>query len=113
MRAGILRHVITVESPPTERLPSGAMDPDAEWTPFCTIRAQVRPNGGTEIWGASVFNPEATHLVTIRYYPGLTAAMRVNFNGRVFNILNSNDDLERHDEILLLCTEGRSHGVVI
>lgn len=120
MKAGELRHQIFHEAPPIERLPSGGIDPNKPWTPVYPrvgatspiVRARVDPLGGTEIFGAGVFNAEATHRVTERFFPGLTTAMRINFQGRLFGILSIVNIDEMDTEMVLLCVEGRSHGTV-
>ena len=75
-------------------------------------RAMVEPQGGGEFFGGAVFNPEATHTITIRYWPGLLPSMRVNFQGRLFEIVNINDYEERHIWMKIQAKEGRSHGIV-
>ncbi len=115
-KGGELRHVIQFEVPPgsddAARLPSGGVDPDADWPVFATLRAKIESLGGTEQFGAAQFNPESMFRMTIRYYPGLTTAMRIRFGTRLFDVISLSDYDERHKFIIVLAREGKAHGVL-
>ena len=106
---GQLRHVVTIESPPTGEDATGANY--GAWTTFAAnVRAEIRPTGGSEQYGGGAYNPEAWHTVTMRHVAGFTSAMRINFGGRLFDVLNINDVMERGRWMVLTCKEGVSHG---
>jgi head-tail adaptor len=48
--------------------------------------------------------------VTIRYLSGLTTTHRMNFGGRLFDLSNINNVLERGRWMVITATEGASHG---
>jgi SPP1 family predicted phage head-tail adaptor len=105
---GELRHLISIEQKTETRSPSGAITND--WTEFASVRAKVEPTTGRELFAGMEFAAQSDHIVTIRYLPGLTTAMRINFNGRYLDILNLSDIEERHRVIIMNCLEGRSPG---
>jgi len=107
---GALRHKLVIEQPGSSQGASGAAI--NAWATFATVRAKVEPLGGTETLGAGAFNPEASHRITIRYLSGLTPDMRINWNGRYFDIANVNNVLERGRWMVISAREGRSHGSV-
>jgi SPP1 family predicted phage head-tail adaptor len=112
MIAGKLRHVIAIESPTEAKSISGAIV-NAPWSVFAAgLRAEIEDLGGSEKFTGDNFTSLSTHKITIRYYPGITTKMRVNFKGRFFDILNGNNVENRNRELDLMCREGRSHGNV-
>lgn len=104
LKAGILRHVITIQQATSSISDSGAVT--NSWADVCTLRAQVEPQGGSEVLLAGVYTPQATFYVTARFWPGLDTSMRVNFKGRLFNILNIENYQERNIWMSLLVQEG-------
>lgn len=70
----------------------------------------MKPVGGSEQLAAGIFNPKSMFEVTLRYLPNLLPTHRINWNGRLFEITNVNNVLERNRWITLMATEGRSHG---
>src|SRR5690348_4162643 len=97
MNAGQLRQIIDIEQPTEPRESSGAITL-APWSLFATVRAEIKPVSGTESFVGSEFLGQKTHDIEIRYLPGLTSKMRVNFktdaqrqagkDGRLFDILD-------------------------
>lgn len=105
---GELRHSVTFEAPPTTEDATGA--PYGNWTPFATTRAKLMPMGGSEQNAADAFQGRAGFLVTIRYLAGLSTMHRMNFGGRLFDLSNINNVLERGRWMVITATEGVSHG---
>lgn len=105
MQAGKLRHRITIESPADTQ---GATFGEAKltWSTFASVWAAVEPIGGKELLRADHVAGGLTHRVSLRYIAGVTAKMRINFNGRHLNIAAPpiNKD-ERNIELELLCME--------
>ena len=81
MRAGNLRHRISIQKPVVTRNNLGGVD--KSWQEFATAKAAVTPLRAREYFAARQVQAETTHLVTIRYITGITSEMRVIFNGRV------------------------------
>jgi len=112
MIAGKLRHVISIEQPAETKSLSGGIT-NAPWSTFVAgLRAEIEDLGGSEKSTGDNFTALSTHKITIRYYPGITTKMRVNFKGRYFDILDGNNVENRNRELDLMCREGRSHGNV-
>jgi SPP1 family predicted phage head-tail adaptor len=104
MEAGKLRHRITIQSVPVTRSSTGAT---VVGTPedFVEVWASVEPISGREWYDAARTNSEVTHRVRMRYYPGITASMRVLFRSRVFDIRSVLNIDERNRELHLMCRE--------
>jgi len=103
-----LRHTVTIEQKSTGRDSYG--QPTTTWTTFATVRAAVEPLRGREFFSADQFNSEVTARIRIRYLSGVTAAMRVSFESRLYNIKAIIDPEEKHDELQLMCGEGVNDG---
>lgn len=59
---------------------------------------------------AGSMQAEITHEISIRYRAGITAAMRVVYGGRNFEIKAITDDAEEHEALVLHCGEGLADG---
>lgn len=105
---GDLRHRITIQSVTnTQDLESGEIH--QTWATFAERWASVVPaetlSQRHEYWEAAQEQVKLTHVVTIRYTAGVTAAMRVLFGSRVLDIQTVVDLGERNKTMELLCTE--------
>lgn len=75
MKAGPLRHIVTIERPVRTRTGSGAVRDDFEpWLP--DIAADVHTITGSERWATPQIIAEYQARIRIRYRPGITAQMR-------------------------------------
>jgi SPP1 family predicted phage head-tail adaptor len=113
MRAGVLRHRITIQSRSSGRDALGGQVPT--WSDVATVWADVQPLSGRELLAAQANKSELTHTVTIRYQsqfsdPKVMAAMRILYAARIFNIHASIDPDERHIALELACGEGLNDG---
>lgn len=85
LKAGKLRHRITIEAPVETR------DPDSgevlvSWTPLYTkVAAAIEPLSVKEFIASKTLQSQITAHITIRYRDGLTAKMRINHNGKIYN----------------------------
>ena len=76
MRAGELRHRATLQRPDSTVNAHGESDPT--WTNFASrVPVQVFEQGSREVWNAQQRQPQITHVVSMRWLEGVTAAMRV------------------------------------
>lgn len=108
MEAGRLDKRVTIESQSVERNSIG--EPETTWEDFATVWAAVEPLQGREFWAQQQVQSAVSHRVRIRYLDGVNAAMRIVYGERVFNIEAVIDPKERHEEMQLLCSEGRNNG---
>lgn len=75
MRAGSLRHLITIQRRQEYQDATGAVL--WTWVPFATVHAAIRPLVGREYWGAAQVQSEITTEIRIRYLPGIHPKMRI------------------------------------
>ena len=80
------------------------------WSDWATCWAHIRPMSGREILAAQAINAETTHIVTIRYRPGVNAGMRLLFGSRIFNIEAVIEPEMAHVTLELQCSEGMNQG---
>ena len=107
MRAGRLRHFVTIEhlvagSP--DQLPTGELD--RSWATFAQVWASIEPLKGRELFAAQSVHSEVTALVVMRYLADVDATMRVNHGGTYYMIEARIDPEQRHRELQLWCSEG-------
>jgi SPP1 family predicted phage head-tail adaptor len=70
-----------------------------------TTWADVRALRGVELDKAQQIAQEVEHLITIPYQPGVTENMRIDFDGRTFEIRYIEDQDERKFFLDLYCAE--------
>ncbi len=75
------------------------------WSDVATVWAAVEPLSGREFFAAAQVQAEQMQRITIRYRTGVTAAMRVAWAGRLFDITAVIDWRERHEALQLMCRE--------
>lgn len=109
LRAGTLRHRITIQRKTATRDDYGGES--TTWEDFATnVAAEIRPLSSRELVAARGVQSETTHEITIRYRPGITAAMRAVYNGRIFNFAVPMNTEERNVELVISATEGLNKG---
>jgi len=104
MRAGGLRHPVTIESAIETPADAGEWEV-AIWAVFATSRAEITPLNGTERFQAQHLDPEVTHRVRMRFIDGITPDMRIVWGSRIFDIKSVLDVEERRRELEMLATE--------
>lgn len=103
MNPGKLRHRVTFVQ--DQEVPDGMGGVTVQPVDVATVWAAVEPLQGRERYAAQQVQAETSHRVTIRYRAGLNTAMRIRFQGRMFNILAIIDPEERREQLQLLCAE--------
>ena len=105
MRAGRLRHRITIQEPASTV--GGLGEKLKSWADVATVWAAIEPLRGREFFESHQRESEATTVITIRYRSGLTHSMRINFGSKYYkidDILNP-DERNRYLEIIAIDTE--------
>lgn len=104
--ASRLRQRVTIEQPEHEDDDCGGVE--RGWQSVATVWAEIVPlvAGAGEVWAGAQMEPRVTHQITIRYRQGMTAAMRVRFGERLFNIRSVRSIEERSIALSLLAEEG-------
>lgn len=106
--AGKLRQRITIQQPnDTTQNTFGevVLTDDSNWTTVDTLWAEIETLTGRELYAAQRIAAEATHKVTLRYYPGIIPKQRVLFGTRIFDVNAVLNIEERNIELHLLCKE--------
>lgn len=107
MRAGKLRHIVTIQALPDDPVTNDAGQLVSDWTDFATnVWAAVEPLIGRELFTAQQVNSEVTSQIRMRYIAGMDTRKRVVFEGVHYNVLSVIDPELRHIELQLLCSSG-------
>ena len=102
MRAGELRHVVTIKR---KVVTQDTYNQEViTWTTVATLRAKIETASGAEYTDVETAGASLAQQVTIRHYPGLAPTMRVYWGARVFEIeAVQEDNLNR--ATMLMCSE--------
>jgi SPP1 family predicted phage head-tail adaptor len=106
VRAGELRHLITLQTPSTAT-PDGDGGFTNTWTDLATVWASIVPATARDLERlvAGTVQSSATHLVTIRYLAGVTTKTRVVFGSRLLSVTGVQNPEERNISLVLVCQE--------
>lgn len=113
-RIGDLRRLINLQARDTMLDSYGA--PSVTWYNVAQLWAAMNPLLGRELLAAQALYTEVTSEITVRYDsrffadPKAAAAMRIEYNGRLFDILGMVNVDERNHLVSLFCKEGVSDG---
>jgi len=105
MRAGRLRHRITIQRPSSS---AGALGEKIKsWADVSTVWAAIEPLRGREFLEAHQQESEITTRFIIRYKGGLNTRMRISFGSKYYKIesIINPDERNRYLEIMALETE--------
>jgi SPP1 family predicted phage head-tail adaptor len=103
MRAGQLRHRITIQSRTTTVDSSGGTSDT--WATFLQANAEIKTQTGREGLVADMPQTESTMVVRMRFQPGITTDMRVLYHARTLDINYIDNVIENDAELLLYCRE--------
>lgn len=101
MRAGRLRHTVTLQSKSVSRDAVGGES--ITWSTFATVPAEVQPLSGREYVAMRQAQADVSVRVRLRYLSGVNPAMRVQHGSAVYNVLEVIDVGARNRELELLC----------
>jgi len=101
MRAGSLRHKVTIERVTTE--PDEIGQPIETWTAVGTFPASVEPINGREYFAADAAQSEVTTRIRMRYQAGITQHDRATHGGQVYEVLSVINPEMRNEELVLMC----------
>lgn len=106
MKCRCYNHRIIIEREPTPRDDDEAGGYALEWEVFTRAWCAIEQPTGKESLFAQQMQSSVTHSIYLPYQAGITAAMRVNYGGRLMNIRYVIDQEERRIELKLLAEEG-------
>ncbi|MBD2782858.1 phage head closure protein [Xenorhabdus szentirmaii] len=107
MRAGRLRHRVTIEKQTSSRTPSGSVI--REWSDVASVWAEVRPISGRELVASGAVLTEVTIRIWLRYRADITTSHRIIYQGNSFAITVVIPNAQ-HTRLELLCKGGVRHG---
>lgn len=102
-RAGEARHQISIQSRSTVQDAAG--EPANTWTEYASRRASIQRTPGKEAFAAAQDNGRIPVVFRLRWLDGVTPAMRVVFDSKVFDIRSIVDVDGRKAELMLTCDE--------
>ena len=110
MRAGTLRHRVTLQAL-TETVDPDTGYRDKLWADVAQLSADITPLSGREYIAAAASQSAVSTRITIRYWPGVTAAMRLKQGDVLYNIEAVLPDKGSGREYLtLMCSTGVNDG---
>ena len=109
LQSGKLDRRITLVQPTVTKDAAGGIA--SAWADVATVWASVRTFAGDEKEQTKSGGQTAVARTefTVRYRAGVTAAMRVRFAEKLYEIRFVNDWMDRHEFILLTCDTGVAH----
>lgn len=109
MRAGMLRHLITIQE--TSATADSLGTKVKSWVTYAQVYAEKDPKRGREFFAENKQQDSLTTVWRMRYLAGVTAKMRVSFNGEFFDIVSPPVDVKgRTREMFLLTLTGVRDG---
>lgn len=75
------------------------------WETYKEMMAAIWPVSSKELRENMRMNSSTTHNIRIRYTPGITSKMKINFNDRVFDIQGILNPDEKNQWLDLVCDE--------
>jgi head-tail adaptor len=110
MDVGALRHLVTLQNPGVAVADGegGYTEVPASLSPS-QVWASIVPATGREMERVAVVantvETAATHIVRMRYHPGVTIKTRVLFGGGTLFVTGMENVDERNVELILVCTK--------
>ena len=102
MRAGLLRHRMTILNPTDA---AASWNGSTTWTTFATVWGSIEWLSGREYYEAAQVQSQVRHTITIRFLKGITPNMRISFEGRTFKIISAINPIERGRKLEITVTE--------
>ena len=103
MRAGSLRHRVTIQS--VSEVQNSIGEAIETWSTFAEAWARIDPLSGREILAANQLDEPVSAKLRMRYLLGVTGKMRVVYDGKTYNIRGAPMVNAKRTEINLLLEE--------
>lgn len=103
VRAGDMRHQVRIETRSTTQDAAG--EQQNTWTLFAERRAAVERSPGSEIWASAQRRGRVPTLFRLRHLTGVTPAMRLVFESKIYDIISVVDQGARKEELLITAEE--------
>lgn len=117
MNIGKFRHLIDLQRPDLDHATTDDYGRQAvPWVPFATLYADVADVSGREFYEAAAHQLQNTVTFTVRWVSGVTADMRILWNGVAYTIDQINHLGYRRDFLRIKAhiteSEGATHGQI-
>ena len=103
IRLGTYRHQVRVEQRSTMQDASGELA--QTWIPYATRRAAVQATPGGEVWASAQRSGRVPTVFKMRWFDGLTPAMRIIWGTKTYNVLSVVDQGGNHEELIVTAEE--------
>lgn len=111
LAAGTLNHRISIEERGPARDALGQPLVNAPWVPVASVWANIAAKSGLQTVAAGGEVSVARYSIRIRYRPGVNDAMRVVYQGKIYDIQTVLHDEAGRQHTDLVCEIGaRAHG---
>jgi len=104
MKAGSLRNKAEIQKLGTTTNDLGEVE-EGDFSKFKDVWCSITPIRGNESFLSNADFSKTTHKIKIRYIPGVNASMRLVWQDRNFNFLNTKNISERFKVIEILAWE--------
>jgi len=104
-----MRNRITFQKP-VQKSVNSMSENIVEYEDWKTVWAYVAPKTGREYDEAQKLRAETTYNVITRYFDGITADMRIMFNGRILKIESVLNIDERKEQLQIVASEVDNYG---
>ena len=91
MRAGLLKHIITIETVVESQSATGSVT--EAWQKFAVVHSTYEPQTSGESFKEDQEQAFESVNFRIRFLDNITPKMRINYKGRIFDILSATDYL--------------------
>lgn len=105
MRAGLLRHWLTLQNPTTVPDGRGGFTPTWAALSPSPVKGSIESIPGSQRAIAGTVLAGTTHVVTMRYHSEVTTKTRILFGTRVFAVTGLANIDERSRELRVECAE--------
>ena len=104
-----MRHRITFLKP-TETTLNSMNENLPEYTEYKTVWAYVAPKTGREYEEAQKLRAETTYNILTRYFPNITADMKIKFRDKELKIESVLNIEERNEQLQIVASEVDKYG---
>ena len=84
---------------------------EKDWILDHEVWASIETTSGKEYFNREKVTAEATCTITIRYNPNITVLNRIEYNGKLYEIVGVYDDNAEHKATILNCKEIINYGL--
>ncbi|KMY52276.1 head-tail adaptor protein [Peribacillus loiseleuriae] len=110
MNSGLFRHRITIQKHEADANENGFRSPEEQKylnvkSAWAMIKTLSDKGSAYEFYEAATTHAQNTNSFVIRYTPGITADMRIKYNGRTFEILSVINDGELNKTLTIVGRE--------